>query len=118
MIQLLDTYQNWLNQNTFVVPKNSVIEVPIHMTLSENSEYIFNVESNSQVTFIIEFKASLKDLETIVLTLNVKQNSHVKYVLISEEKSFKINKFLSLFFSVINEATLSFFSFLFNFLFL
>lgn len=89
MIQLLDTYQNWLNQNTFVVPKNSVIEVPIHMTLSENSEYIFNVESNSQVTFIIEFKASLKDLETIVLTLNVKQNSHVKYVLISEEKSFK-----------------------------
>ena len=89
MIQLLDTYQNWLNQNTFVVPKNSVIEVPIHMTLSENSDYIFNVESNSQVTFIIEFKASLKDLETIVLTLNVKQNSHVKYVLISEEKSFK-----------------------------
>lgn len=89
MIQLLDTYQNWLNQNTFVVPKNSVIEVPIHMTLSENSEYIFNVESNSQATFIIEFKASLKDLETIVLTLNVKQNSHVKYVLISEEKSFK-----------------------------
>lgn len=89
MIQLLDTYQNWLNQNTFVVPKNSVIVVPIHMTLSENSEYIFNVESNSQVTFIIEFKASLKDLETIVLTLNVKQNSHVKYVLISEEKSFK-----------------------------
>ena len=33
----------------------------------------------------------MKDLETIVLTLNVKQNSHVKYVLISEEKSFKTN---------------------------
>ena len=38
--------------------------------------------------------------------------------LISELKSFKINKFLFLFFSVIREATLNFFSFLFNFLFL
>lgn len=91
MIQLLDHYQAWLNQNTFTVPKNSIIELPIHMTLSENSDYTFNVESNSEVTFIVEFKASLKDLETIVLTLNVKQNSHVKYVLISEEKSFKTN---------------------------
>ena len=91
MIQLLDYYQAWLNQHTFVVPKNSIIEAPIHITLSENSEYTFNVESNSEVTLIVEFKASLKDLETIVLTLNVKQNSHVKYVLISEEKSFKTN---------------------------
>jgi Fe-S cluster assembly protein SufD len=91
MIQLLDYYQAWLNQHTFTVPKNSIIEAPIHITLSENSEYTFNVESNSEVTLIVEFKASLKDLETIVLTLNVKQNSHVKYVLISEEKSFKTN---------------------------
>ena len=37
---------------------------------------------------------------------------------ISELKSFKINKFLVLFFSVISDAILSFFSFLFNFLFL
>ena len=36
----------------------------------------------------------------------------------SEIKSLRINKFLCLFFSVINDATLSFFSFLFNFLFL
>jgi len=91
MIQLLNHYQAWLNQHTFTVPKNSIIEAPIHITLSENSEYTFNVESNSEVTLIVEFKASLKDLETIVLTLNVKQNSHVKYVLISEEKSFKTN---------------------------
>ncbi len=91
MIQLLDHYQAWFNQNILTVPKNSIIETPIHITLSENSEYTFNVESNSEVTLIVEFKASLKDLETIVLTLNVKQNSHVKYVLISEEKSFKTN---------------------------
>lgn len=89
MIQLLDQHQAWLNQNTFTVPKNSIIEAPIHITLSENSSYTFNVESNSEVTLIVEFKASLKDLETIVLALNVKQNSHVKYVLISEEKTFK-----------------------------
>lgn len=91
MIQLLDHYQAWFNQNILTVPKNSIIETPIHITLSENSEYTFNVESNSEVTLIVEFKASLKDFETIVLTLNVKQNSHVKYVLISEEKSFKTN---------------------------
>jgi Fe-S cluster assembly protein SufD len=89
MIQFLETYQDWLKLNTFTVPKNTVIKQPIHMTLSENSDYVFNVESNSEVTLIVEFKASLKDLDTIILTLNINQNSHVKYVLISEEKAFK-----------------------------
>lgn len=89
MIQFLETYQDWLKLNTFTVPKNTVIKQPIHMTFSENSDYIFNVESNSEVTLIVEFKASLKDLDTIILTLNINQNSHVKYVLISEEKAYK-----------------------------
>jgi Fe-S cluster assembly protein SufD len=89
MIEFLDNHQAWLHQNIFTVPKHSILATPIHIILSDNSDYTFNVEPNSEVTIIIEFKASRKDLETIQLVLNVKQNSHVKYVFISEEKAFK-----------------------------
>lgn len=91
MIHLLDQYQAWLIQNTFTVPTNSIIPTPIHIQLSENSHYDFHVEPNCEVTLIIEFHASLKDLDSIQLMLNVKENSHVKYVFISEEKTFKTN---------------------------
>ena len=90
MIELSNsTYQSWLNQHTFTIPKQTILETPIHLTLSETSAYTFTVEPHSEVTIIIEFKKALKDLDEISLALHVKENSHVKYVLVSEEPTFK-----------------------------
>jgi Fe-S cluster assembly protein SufD len=90
MIQLLENYQTWLKDNSFTIPKNTVLETPIHIKLSDKIDYAFNVESNSQVTFIVEFESLTLDQRQVDLLLNIQPNSHVKYVLISEEKATEI----------------------------
>jgi Fe-S cluster assembly protein SufD len=90
MIQFLDNYQSWLKDHTYTVPKNTVLETPIHIKLSDNIQYDFHVESNCELTFIVEFEPLSNHQNQVELSLDIKPNSHVKYVLISEEKATKI----------------------------
>lgn len=91
MIHLLNNYQSWLKDQTFTVPRNTVLETPIHVKLSNNIQYQFHVESNCELTLIVEFEPLSNHQNQVDLTLNIQPNSHVKYVLISEEKATKIN---------------------------
>jgi Fe-S cluster assembly protein SufD len=90
MIQFLDNYQSWLKDHTYTVPKNTVLETPIHIKLSDSIQYDFHVESNCELTFIVEFEPLSNHQNQVELSLDIKPNSHVKYVLISEEKATKI----------------------------
>jgi Fe-S cluster assembly protein SufD len=90
MIQFLDNYQPWLKDHTFTVPKNTILETPIHIKLSENIQNHFHVESNCDLTFIVEFEPLSNHQNQVDLSLDIQPNSHIKYVLISEEKITKI----------------------------
>ena len=90
MIHILNNDQSWLKDHTFTVPKNTVVETPIHVKLSDNIQYHFHVESNCELTLIVEFEPLSNHQNQVDLSLDIQPNSHVKYVLISEEKDTKI----------------------------
>lgn len=73
-----------MSSSELTVKKGSVLEQPLTLELTDQTTLHVKIESNCNLTMIIDLRDAIKDGVAYDLSLDIAPNSHVSYVLLSE----------------------------------